>query len=293
MLKALWGMARPLIMLSVVQVYLAGTLIARAHGHPVDGPVLVWSGVVLVMVTVSIHYANEYADYQTDALTRRTPFSGGSGVLPRGEISRRTALVAAWVALIAGAGLALLGVAGGLLSWRSVGVLAVGAFGGWMYSLPPLKLAWRGWGELDNAVLGGLVLSLYGYVVQSGQFDGRVLLACVPLTGLVFLNLLATTWPDRRADAQAGKRTLATRWPASRLWRLYVLVGVLSLGTLGLLHGHILPVEVVTGSLLAVPFVVWGMLRYTRTNAPHPSVYAMIVLLSAQMGAWFLVGSMV
>ncbi len=288
--RALWGMARPLIMLSVLQVYLAGGLIARAHDYPFDGRALTWGGAALLLVAASIHYTNEYADHETDALTRPTPFSGGSGVLPAGLVGRVVALRAAWITLLAGLVIAGVAVSIDALGGIALAVLVVGAVGGWMYSLPPLALAWRGWGELDNALLGGIVLSLYGYVVQSGHADGRVVLACAPFTGLAFLNLLATTWPDRHADAQVGKRTLATRWPVTRLRRLYGMVAAGSFGLLALLHGHILPPQVIAGSLLAIPLVGWGWLRYTRADAPHPSVYAMIVMLSAQMAAWWWLG---
>ncbi len=37
---------------------------------------------ILVSATLAAHYANEYADVDTDTITRRTWFSGGSGVLP-------------------------------------------------------------------------------------------------------------------------------------------------------------------------------------------------------------------
>ena len=288
-LTALWGMARPLIMLSVVQVFLAGTLVALARGYSLDPTALAWGLAALVLVAVSIHYTNEYADHETDALTVKTPFSGGSGILPRGTVSRQVALVAAWGTLIAGLGVALMGWWQSALPPVALMLLGVGAAGGWMYSLPPLMLAWRGWGELDNALLGGLVLSTYGYVTQTGHLDAEILLAWLPFTGLAFLNLLATTWADRRADAQVGKRTLATRWRAAHLRLLYAAVAVFSYGLLAAAGSIVLPCEVVVGGLLALPFTVWGAWRYTRTDMPHPSVYAMIVMLSAQMGGWLLV----
>ncbi|NIS35092.1 MAG: prenyltransferase, partial [Actinobacteria bacterium] len=99
----------------------------------------------------------------------------------------------------------------------AIGVLVVGAVFGWQYSLPPLALAWRGVGEVDNAALGGLVLPAYGFAVAAGTVTVDALLATVPFATVVFLNLLDTTWPDRAADAAVGKRTLATRWPAGRL----------------------------------------------------------------------------
>jgi 1,4-dihydroxy-2-naphthoate octaprenyltransferase len=56
----------------------------------------------MIVVSISVHYANEYADHKTDALTERTKFSGGSGILPRGLVPRDLAFRAAWVTLALG-----------------------------------------------------------------------------------------------------------------------------------------------------------------------------------------------
>jgi len=66
-------MARPLIIVSVVLVYLLGNLVAHASGYSMNISAFIWGLAALLLVTLSIHYANEYADYPTDALTSRTP----------------------------------------------------------------------------------------------------------------------------------------------------------------------------------------------------------------------------
>ena len=124
-----------------------------------------------------------------------------------------------------------------------------------MYSLPPLQLAWRGWGELDNALLGGLLLHLYGYAVLGGRISLEVATICIPFTLLAFNNLLATTWADREADAQVGKNTLATRLTIPQLCGLYAIVAVAAFTALPFLQ---VPREITFGSFLALPMVLWG-----------------------------------
>ena len=287
---ALWGMVRPFIMLSVILVYMLGTLVAWSQGYAFNLPAFNYGFVALILVSASIHYVNEYADHETDALTTSTPFSGGSGVLKKGQVARELALQAGWVTLILGILLAFIGLLLNLINALSVVILVVGAFGGWMYSMPPLKLAWHGWGELDNALLGGLLLPLYGYAVQTGGITVGVALAFVPFTMLAFLNLLATTWADREADAQVGKYTLATQWSIVRLRRLYIGVATMAVLLLPLSKLGIVPCEVAYGSLLVIPFVILGWLRYTRTDFPMASVTSMLVLLIVQMAFWWQVG---
>ncbi|MBZ0277756.1 MAG: prenyltransferase [Anaerolineae bacterium] len=285
--SALWGMARPLIITSVILVYADGLLIALAQGYALSWEKVTWGGVALLLMTLSIHYTNEYADYETDALTIPTRYSGGSGVLPRGDVPRALALIAAWVTLILSLTVGVVGYAAGMLSFVTLVSLMLGGLGGWMYSLPPLKLAWRGWGELDNAVLGGLLLHIYGFSILSGQVTLQITLICIPFTLFTFNNLLATTWADRAADAQVGKYTLATRYSIPQLRRLYRVVALSAFALLLIFAGSVMPAPVAYAGFLALPVVIWGGRTYTRIHAPYPTSNAMVVILLAQMMAWY------
>lgn len=285
-------MSRPSQLLVVALVYGWGNLMALGTDTELDLGAVVIGLATLLPVSASIHLANEHADFETDALTTRTPFSGGSGVLAETGLNRRVALMAAWIALVVGGSIAGASWAVGVLGPVALGLLAAGAFFGWMYSQPPLMLAWRGWGELDNALLGGLVLPLYGYAVLHGRLEGWAILATLPFMALVFVNLLATTWADRRADAQVGKGTLATHWPVQRLRRLYLIVASSGFLLLALLAVDVVPAPVALAGLLAAPLAAWGAATYTRQHNPFPSVAAMVALLLAQVIGWsaFLLG---
>ncbi|WP_254832402.1 prenyltransferase [Haloglomus salinum] len=291
-LWALWTTSRPDQLLLVVAVYAMGATIAVAQGAALSAGAALAGLAALLPTAASIHYANEYADYETDALTDRTPFSGGSGGLHAARLPRRlardaTLVTAAVAALVAG-----LLWATGALPTVAAAVLVVAAVLGWGYSLPPLALAWNGLGELDNAVLGGLLLPHYGAAALAGTFDLAVCLAVLPFTALVFVNLLATQWPDRRADAAVGKYTLPTRWSPARLRVAYVAGVVVAFGSLAALWGHAIPPLVAAATLLALPFVAWGMATYTRDEWPFPTVAAMVVAAVAQLVAWAVVAGL-
>ncbi len=283
----LWRMARPTNLLLIAFVYLLGATMAMALGAAFDAQLLLFGLVVLLFVSSSVHYANEHADYETDALTQRTLFSGGSGALPGSTVPGRVALRAAWVGLAMGSLIALIGWSAGALNTTALFLLALGTFFGWMYSLPPLALAWKGWGELDNAVIGGMVLLLFGFAVLTGAIDFPVVAACAPFVALVFLNLLAMTWPDREADAAVGKRMLATSWSPVRLRRLYWAVAALFFLMFPLLVGWSIPPRVAWSSYLVSPLVILGGYLYTKSGSPLPSVAAMITMAVVQFGAWF------
>ncbi len=284
----LFETSRPSQLLLIIGVYLFGIKIALGYGATLSVWHAVAGAVVLLPVAASVHYANEYADYETDAATDRTPFSGGSGALHRAGRSPMFALHAASVSLAFGLALTATAVIFGWLSLQAVAILGFIAVFGWQYSVGPLQLAWRGWGELTNALLGGLALPVYAGAVVGSRI-GLVALASIPFFLVVLLNLFATQWPDREADANAGKRTLAVQWPARRLRIVYVSIAVLAGVSLVLLSVTVLPPLVALASLPVAPLLVWGAYGYTKRHVPWPTVSAMVALLVLQMAAWCLV----
>lgn len=281
---ALWAMSRPSQLALITLVYVLGALITL-QSVPLDLASLLGGLAALLPIAVSVHYVNEYADYETDQLTERTPFSGGSGALQRTGLNRRFAWRAAWPALAVGVTAAILCVAHGF-TVTTLGLLGSIAILGWQYSVGPLALVYRGAGEVTNAVLGGLVLPVYGASTQTGTIEFRVVLAMVPFTVLVLVNLLATHWPDRAADATVGKSTLATRWDPPRLRVAYAGLTVLAGSTLLVLTGPVFPPLVTAASVPAFALAVWGFQRYTRQQSPFPAVAAMVTLAVGQAGAW-------
>ncbi len=290
LILALFGLGRPIILLGVLMVHGIGVAAAYGSGYELNFPAMLWGFLALFFVGVSINYVNEYADYETDTLTTKTRYSGGSGVLPKGLVPRRLALQAGWVTVIIGLIWAFIGIPLGVFNPAAFGVLVLGAFGGWMYSLPPLKLAWNGGAEWANAVLGGILLPLYGYTLLAARIDGRILLAFIPYALLIFTTAMATTWPDREADQQVGKRTLATWMSNTQLRRVYNLVSLCCFVMLLILLFVVLPPQVVMTSLVPLPAVIIAAYQYTRIRNPHPTARASMMMAFAQTAAWAWVG---
>ncbi|EMA36911.1 prenyltransferase [Halococcus hamelinensis] len=305
-LWALWAASRPSQVALVVLVYLLGAGMSTAGPPLVAGAATaatpadvtapafasrVLAGTVaLLPVAVTIHYANEYADADTDALTERTPFSGGSGALARTGLTRLF-LRGATVAALSLSAIVIAVVAGtSRVPPAAVGLLVAILLAGLAYSLSPVALVRRGAGEFVNTALGGVLLPVYGIAVVATP-TGAAVLATVPFAAVVGCNLLATHWPDRRADERVGKRTLAVRWSPVGIRRAYVaLAGIAGLTTAALWAGGVLPTTVAAAHLSAFPFLVWGRTTLTRQRSPLPSVLAMVVLALVVTVAWWNVG---
>lgn len=289
-LLPLFTMTRPLLLLVISPVYLIGNLIARNAGFKWDSSLFWWGLAALLPVVIAANFANEYSDFQTDALTERTPFSGGSGVLVQNVNLRRTALRGVWVFTLVGAVFAWVGLRTGALHLGAIFLWILGTFVGIAYSLPPFKLAWRGWSEAINAVLVGMLLPLYGYAVQTGRFNWQVVVGCIPFALLIFVLILSTNWADREADRAVGKYTLSARLMQTHLRRLYAGSAFLGFALQPFLIGAILPTEVVLSSLPAIPFLFWAGMRYRRIHSPLPTVIAIFIMLPLQLGAWIIAG---
>lgn len=87
-----------------------------------------------------------------------------------------------------------------------IAILAIG------YTAPPLKLFYRGLGELDVALTHSIVVILCGYVFLGVTWNDPLpwLLGLPLLLGMV-PSITLSCIPDMEADAAAAKRTLAVR----------------------------------------------------------------------------------
>ncbi|AUX38725.1 1,4-dihydroxy-2-naphthoate octaprenyltransferase [Sorangium cellulosum] len=232
-----------------------------------------------------IVYANDVADQETDRRNRTaTPFSGGSRVLVEGRLSPR-ALAAAALACAAG----LVAVSVGLAAARGAPLLVPLALLAilllWAYSYPPLRLSYRGGGELLQMAGVGAVLPLYGYLAQGGA-PGRF-----PWALLVFLLpshlgcAIATALPDEPSDRASAKRTLPVRLGGERAARCIVLLNGLSLllapvglGALGLRAGAVLlvPAAATLAVLLARPAPPGSRLLLVRVAAAATATLSLV-----------------
>ena len=278
-------MGRPLILPGGILAYGLGLAMGYWHaGSFVWGPAL--AGFIVTEVTNLVaHYADEYADVDTDTLTRRTWFSGGSGVLPAGLVPGSWALRSAVVLAILAVALTAAFIAIGLLSPHAGWIVGLGLLGGWFYSMPPIQLERRGLGELDNALLGGILMPLMGYTTQVGRPTILALVALLPIFVMVLVNLLGVHWPDRQADAAVGRRSLVVI-TGERVRGLYhALVVFAYLLVLGL-TGWILPLPVTVALLLTLPVSLWAALTFARQPSPVPSALAMAVAIAAATAGW-------
>jgi len=194
--------------------YTVGAL-AAAHVDGVFANPLFWLGYLcLFLAEVATVLINELVDLQSDRLNPFfSTFTGGSRVLVDGLLSPRQVRGGIGAALagfaLASVGLLLLTPApltAVLSVLLGMTVLAMG------YTAPPLKLCYRGLGELDVALTHSVGVILCGYVFLGGAWnDPMPWLLSLPLLLAILPSIILSGIPDMAADAAVGKRTLAVR----------------------------------------------------------------------------------
>ena len=200
-----WFLAtRPqFLTLSVVLAFL-GSTIAWYDGYFQIGHALL-AGLGLLLAHISCQAFNDYIDYNSgvDLVTPKTPFSGGSGVLPAALLTPRQVL---WM----GIGSFLLIIPIGVYftiakGWLLLPLLLVAAVCIILYTPVILKTRWPEWA----AGLGLGTLPILGaYFVQIGTYTWSVAVASIPSGILVHNLLLLNEFPDTEADKTANRKTL-------------------------------------------------------------------------------------
>lgn len=229
--------ARPNFLVLAPLCVLLGILLAARQPVSLSGHDIVLVLVGGLLAHAAVNLLNEYEDFRSglDLMTRRTPFSGGSGALPE------TPQAAPWV-LAAGRG-ALAGVMaiGAYFLWLRgwpmlvIGLSGVGlvvAYTRWITRLPWLCLLAPGLGFGPVMVLGTLV-------ALGGQIDGAALIVAGVSLSLVSELLLLNQFPDLEADRRNGRRHLPIVLGLTSASRLVMalLLGAYALIALGQLGG--------------------------------------------------------
>jgi 1,4-dihydroxy-2-naphthoate octaprenyltransferase len=267
--------------LSVVLAFL-GTAIAWHDGYFNLGHAVL-AGIGLLFTHASVNILNDYFDFRSgiDLSTKRTPFSGGSGILPAGLLTPRQVL---WLGII----MLLLAVPIGayfvaVRGWYLLPVLVVGVFFIVMYSPVILKRPWPEW--VAGAGLGALpILGLY--FAQSGTYTWHITVACIPSAFLVHNLLLLNELPDAEADTLASRRTLPIAIGKKRAAIFYTIVAVaVYVWIIAWVAAQVMPVWSLL-ALLSLPLTlraINGALHFNEPAKLMPGMAAnVITVLSTQ-----------
>ena len=262
-----------------------GLAVAWQQGQPpaLLDTLLVFVGALLAHAAVNL--LNEYEDFISglDKITRRTPFSGGSGALPEIPSAARRVLLAGLgtLALVIGIGLYFLWLRGlPMFVLGAAGVVLVLTYTRWITRSPLLCLLAPGIGFGPVMVLGSLI-------ALGAQLDATALVCATVALLLTSELLLINQIPDAEADRQIGRRHLVITLGPRVASRIVAALLLASYGSIGIAaSAGLLPAWSLL-ALLPLPVAVWISWRLPkaleRPEALNPVLGSNVAVLLATL----------
>ena len=200
--------SRPQFIILSVACVLAGAGAAYWQAGSINLLYLALAMIGAMMAHASVNILNDYSDYISglDDITPKTPFSGGSGLLPKKQMPPKAALYygLATLAVTVIIGLYLVYARGWQLLLVGIpGVLMIVLYTDYITRSPLLCL-------LAPGLAFGPCMVLGTYFALQGFFDYTAL--AVSLIPFFFVSdlLLLNQFPDAEADRTVGRRHLLT-----------------------------------------------------------------------------------
>jgi len=236
-----------------------------------------------------IVYANDYADHITDGLnTTHNLFSGGSRVLVEGLLKPHQLRMAAIL-------MALMCLLIGIILWvgyertYAMPLIFFGLALLWAYSYDPLRLSYRGGGELLQMIGVGLVLPLFAFYAQTGTWEGVPIGLILSLLPIQLACAISTSLPDAPSDARSGKRTVAVILGLKGAKITLIALSLLSVGLLSILHGMDFTLVTILGILALPVLLIFLHLRHLDAQPDSKglflfNMYTVMAVLLLQVG---------
>jgi 1,4-dihydroxy-2-naphthoate octaprenyltransferase len=224
----------PFLSASIIPAFIGGAYATTV----MDGPIFSTLNFILATIGVTLlHMAsnvlNDYFDWKsgTDQANAKyfLKYSGGSRAIELGLISMRGTG-------ILGAVMLLVSTAIGLYLWMDTGTGVLvfglaGAFAGYFYTAPPLRLVARhGLGELAIGLTFGPLITGGVFYVLTGEYSWMSMLVGMPIGLLTSNILLINQVPDVEGDASTGKNHLVVTFGKENAVLIYALTIVAAIG---------------------------------------------------------------
>jgi len=200
---------------------LVPTVLGHSIGIAITGDVNLAALLLGLFITLAhgtyVVLLNDWGDQHVDALKRQMfPQGGSAKTIPDGILPAPHLLYTGLAAAL----LTLIGAAVGMFWLNRPLMVLIGALGVltfFAYTLPPIRLNYRGGGELLEMIGVGVILPYGQMYLQSGVFWHPLLALLGGYTMLCLCSALASGLSDEESDRAGGKVTFVTLWGNARV----------------------------------------------------------------------------
>jgi 1,4-dihydroxy-2-naphthoate polyprenyltransferase len=231
--------------------------------------ILTYFGIICLHISVDL--LNDYWDFKRgiDTNTKRTKYSGGTGVIPDNLINSKLIYCAGVIFLILGGLIGLY-----FVTIKGIIILILLIFAIISIYFYSTNIVNAGLGELFVAIKGSMIV-LGSYYIQSDQIDLTSIYVGVIIGLLSAVVLLVTSFPDYEADKKSGRRTLVIVMGKENSIKLFITIVTITYAMI--IGGSIFNVMTIfsTIALLSLPFAFKAALKLRRFNETSELVSSM------------------
>jgi 1,4-dihydroxy-2-naphthoate polyprenyltransferase len=225
----------------------------------------------ILCLHISVDLLNDYSDYKRgiDTNTKRTKFSGGTGVIPDNLINSKLIYMAGIIFLILGGLVGLY-----FVTIKGIIILILLTFAIISIYFYSTNIVNAGLGEIFVAIKGCMIV-LGSYYIQSDTINLTSVYVGIIVGLLSAVILLVTSFPDYNADKNSGRRTLVILMGKKNSVKLFAII--ISITYAMIMGGSIIgiiPVYSVIG-LLSMPFAVKAISKLRKFNESTQLVSSM------------------
>ena len=192
-------------------LFSVGALFAVLTGAKLEINKFLLGYLILFLGHLSVSYSNDYFDFDADKLGEKTNVSGGSGILQMNPSLRNISKLIAISLILISIILGFIFTIKYNYPWIFLGYVIFGNLLGWFYTAPPIRLSYRGLGEISTMIAIGLIVPGMGYYVMKGLIDINYLLFTIPLLMYGIYFILSVEIPDMETDTASGKKGFVTK----------------------------------------------------------------------------------
>lgn len=231
--------------------------------------ILTYFGVICLHISVDL--LNDYWDFKRgiDTNTKRTKYSGGTGVIPENLINSKLIYCAGVIFLILGGMIGLY-----FVTIKGIIILILLIFAIISIYFYSTNIVNAGLGELFVAIKGSMIV-LGSYYIQSDQIDLTSIYVGIIIGLLSSVVLLVTSFPDYEADKKSGRRTLVIVMGKENSIKLFITIVTITYAMI--IGGSIFNLMTIfsTIALLSLPFAFKAALKLRRFNETSELVSSM------------------
>ena len=204
-------------------LYTMGVFLAIVSGVDFSYTFFIFGYAIMLPAHLSLSYSNNYFDTDVDKFNKPNFISGGTKILIENpELKQLCKKIAIGLIILS----ILIAIVFVILFSFPITYLVFIIFGnllGWFYTAPPLRIAYRGFGEIANMVNMGFLMPGIGYWTMNGNLDMFFLIFSITflLYGLNFIIIVET--PDMEGDKKAKKMTLVAKIGRKQSYKISIL----------------------------------------------------------------------